>query len=279
MALQRTRRPSLRSGRSLRSLGSPLNAYPLGVRRVSSFIDPRCLVAALALFLLLVSSPSSAVKRRPTPESLTAVQILDRVSKAYAHCRTYRDSGFVQIVFIRPDRKWSEKKVFSTAFDRPDRFRFEYKEKQGEDELRYLVWRHGKDVRTWWDVKPGVERPPSLGLALAGATGVSGGSAHTVPALLLPDEVGGWQLTSMTDVRRIEDAKLGEVDCFRVRGAYVEAQATVWIEKKTFLVRRIDSGNEFDDFRTEETTVYDPVVDGELTDEMLRFDPPTKADA
>ena len=31
MALQRTRRPSLRSSRSLRSLGSPLNAYPLGV--------------------------------------------------------------------------------------------------------------------------------------------------------------------------------------------------------------------------------------------------------
>jgi hypothetical protein len=29
MAFQRTRRPSLRSGRSLRSLGSPLQAYPL----------------------------------------------------------------------------------------------------------------------------------------------------------------------------------------------------------------------------------------------------------
>ena len=31
MALQRTRRPRLRSGRSLRSPGSPLNARPLGV--------------------------------------------------------------------------------------------------------------------------------------------------------------------------------------------------------------------------------------------------------
>jgi hypothetical protein len=31
MALQRPRRPRLRSGRSLRSLGSPLNARPLGV--------------------------------------------------------------------------------------------------------------------------------------------------------------------------------------------------------------------------------------------------------
>jgi hypothetical protein len=33
MALQRTRRPRLRSGRSLRSLGSPLNARLLGVTR------------------------------------------------------------------------------------------------------------------------------------------------------------------------------------------------------------------------------------------------------
>jgi len=30
MALQRTHRPRIRSGRSLRSLGSPLNAQPLG---------------------------------------------------------------------------------------------------------------------------------------------------------------------------------------------------------------------------------------------------------
>jgi hypothetical protein len=40
MALQRTRRPRLRSGRSLCSLGSPLNAQPLGVGKVRSAI--RC---------------------------------------------------------------------------------------------------------------------------------------------------------------------------------------------------------------------------------------------
>jgi hypothetical protein len=34
MALQRTRRPRFRSGRSLHSLGSPLNARPLGRTRV-----------------------------------------------------------------------------------------------------------------------------------------------------------------------------------------------------------------------------------------------------
>jgi hypothetical protein len=38
MALQRTRRPRLRSGRSLCSLGSPLNARPLGVPKVRSAV-------------------------------------------------------------------------------------------------------------------------------------------------------------------------------------------------------------------------------------------------
>ena len=54
MALQRTRRPTLRSGRSLRSLGSPLNAYPLGVRR-STVLIRSALLAALFAF-----SPSEA---------------------------------------------------------------------------------------------------------------------------------------------------------------------------------------------------------------------------
>jgi hypothetical protein len=36
MALQRTRRLRFRSGRSLRSLGSPLNAQPLGRVRLRS---------------------------------------------------------------------------------------------------------------------------------------------------------------------------------------------------------------------------------------------------
>ena len=46
MALQRTRRPSLCSGRSLRSLGSPLNARPLGGTRFATLF----LVSAFAAF-------------------------------------------------------------------------------------------------------------------------------------------------------------------------------------------------------------------------------------
>jgi hypothetical protein len=54
MALQRTRRPRIRSGRSLRSLGSPLNARPLdAVGKAAARRSPRRPESA-------ASSPSGA---------------------------------------------------------------------------------------------------------------------------------------------------------------------------------------------------------------------------
>jgi len=49
MALQRTRRPRIRSGRSLRSLGSPLNARPLGGWKLRLTFASDILVASLFL--------------------------------------------------------------------------------------------------------------------------------------------------------------------------------------------------------------------------------------
>jgi outer membrane lipoprotein-sorting protein len=228
--------------------------------------------AACCLITAVVVLPVSADE--PNPEALKAQDVLDRMAKVYAGCKSYRDSGVVKTVFIQDANNHTVEKPFTTAFVRPDRFRFEYKEKQDGQERRYLVWRKGKEVQTWWDIKPGIEKPESLDLALAGATGVSGVSAHTVPALLLPNEVGGRRLTDMTGAKRIEDAKLDKVDCFRIEGKYADSPMTLWIDKKTFLVRRIDSQQKFGNFRTEATTTYDPVTDDEIPDKKLEFDPP-----
>ena len=56
---------------------------------------------------------------------------------------------------------------------------------------RYIIWRDGEDVQMWWTIlSPQSRKPPSFGLAIAGATGVSGSSACRVPKLLLPSEGG-----------------------------------------------------------------------------------------
>lgn len=238
----------------------------------------RALHAVLGGILFCVLAISLSLSYRadePKPEAPSAKQVLDRMARAYADCKSYRDSGIVVTIFVEAGGNRIVEKPFTTAFVRPDRFRFEYKEtKDDRQKNRYLVWRNGKKVQTWWDIKPRVEKPESLRLALAGATGVSGGSAHTVPALLLPKELSGRLLTDITEAKRIEDAKLDKTDCFRVQGKYGTSAMILWIDKKTFLVRRIDTQNKFDNFRTEATTTYDPVINGEIADKMLAFDPP-----
>ena len=228
-------------------------------------------VAAGCLIVVSTGLPARADETRP--DTLKARDVLERVARVYAGCKTYRDTGVVTTVFVEATGSWVLEKPFTTAFVRPDRFRFQYAETRCGLDHRFIVWRRGDEIRAWWTVKPRFEKRDSLEMALAAATGVSGGSAHTVPALLLPNEIGGRRLTDITEATRAEDATIDTVNFFRIRGTFGDLPMTLWIDKNTFLVRRIDSKKTIGNFSTEETTTYDPVIDGEVPDAFLEFDP------
>ena len=230
---------------------------------------PRSLICGAAIALL---SQTLATANEPKLDDPSPKQILDRMAKAYADCKSYRDSGVVTTVFVKNTAKRTVEKPFTTAFVRPDLFRFEYKDKN----RRYLISANGQNVQTWWDVKPGIQKPESLLLALGGATGVSGGSAARIPAMLMPGKLKGWGGVHISDAKQIKDGKLENVDCLRLEGKYAGNPITLWIDKKSYLVRRIDEQRKFDDFRTERTTMYDPTIDGKITIKTLEFDPPVQ---
>jgi outer membrane lipoprotein-sorting protein len=245
----------------------------------------------------------SAVAEESKENALSATDIVRRMAETYKSCKSYQDSGTVTTIFHHEDGKQhTSSKPFTTAFVRPDRFRFEFKDSfDGHKWHRYIVWARGKDVRTWWDIRPKMEGPESLALALAGATGVSGGSAHTIPTLLIPDQIGGRGLTELTGLKRLEDADLGDIHCFRVQGRQViritraerdehrqkvqkltgkipeeseHGPTVVWIVKATFLVRRIEQKVQFESFRTESTTEYNPLLDTPIGEKQLEFGKP-----
>jgi hypothetical protein len=64
------------------------------------------------------------------------------------------------------------------------------------------------------------------------------------------------------------------VNCFRIQGDLTGDPFTVWIETKTFLIRRIETQHTFPNFRTETVTTYNPVFNGVVTEDMLAFNPP-----
>ena len=138
---------------------------------------------------------------------------------------------------------------------------------------RYIIWANAKEVKTWWDVRKGIEKPKSLELALGAAVGVSSSSSINISELLMPDLMGIHRLV-LKEPKRADDGKLDKVECFRVEGKFGGGPITVWIDKKSNLVRRIDEQVKFDDFRTEQTTTYKPTINERITDKMLEFDPP-----
>jgi hypothetical protein len=237
----------------------------------------------------LLAGGAVALFAAPKPDEPFA--ILARMAKTYADCPSYEDSGIVTTVFIEERGNRTDERPFTTAFVRPDRFRFEYRDNNGGNrEYRYIIWSDtkatpswweiiglsGMDVRTWWDVKPGIEKPQSLDFALGSAVGVSGNSSKTIPALLMPDRVSAGGLTQhLAEATRGEDGTLGTVEWFRIDGKYGDSPITLWIEKKSYLLRRIDGQRKFANFRTEETTTYDPTIGELVTDELLAFNPPT----
>jgi len=228
-------------------------------------------VATIALLAQTLGRADEPRLGDPSPK-----QILDRMAKAYGDCKSYRDAGVVKTVLVLDTGNRTDEKPFTTAFVRPDQFRFQYKAKVGNRQLRSIIWSNGNEIQTWWDTKPGIQKPKSLQLAVGGATGVSGGSAARIPGMLMPGKTKGWGGVHISDAKRIEDGKLEKTDCFRLEGQYGDNPITLWIDKKSYLVRRIDEQAEFDNFRTETTTTYDPTVDGKIADEMLEFGPPVQ---
>ncbi|MFA7231930.1 MAG: M56 family metallopeptidase, partial [Victivallaceae bacterium] len=223
---------------------------------------------------------------KPAP-ALTPEQIIAKMAETYAKCKTYQDSGTVKTIFFQDTGERVEEKPFTTAFVRPDLFRFEYKEKVDsflKEKPCYIVWRKGDEVLTWfYATNPNiVTKATSLSFGLAGATGVSSGSAHTIPALLL-SEAGGSKLSDLKETKLLEDGSFDNSKCFRVQGKFIykndnanviRKPTTIWIDKNTLLVRKIDEENVFSYFRTEVTTTYYPVINKDIPGSALEFNPP-----
>jgi hypothetical protein len=186
--------------------------------------------------------------------------------------------GIVTTKFI--GRDMTTRKNFKTAFTREGPFRFEYSDLDGYATGKpYIVWTDGKSVRSWTHLNPGEEKHFLLSMALAGATGVSGGSAHTVPRLLLPMVVGGWALTEVWDPCCEGEETIDGRICLKVVTKYPSGSPlTIWLDKETHLVRRIFEAHDFKEkgFSTEQTTDYAPEVHVSINPAELAFNPPAE---
>jgi outer membrane lipoprotein-sorting protein len=256
-------------------------------------------IAILSSVTVLLFGAVVFAQQPPTSrgtDSLNAEQIVELAAQVYAQCDSYRDSGVAATTYTSDDRQWTAEKPFTTVFVRPSRIRFEYQDMSaGDPPPSYIIWADGNDVRTWSDVEPGVNRPATVSKAIAAAAGVSQGTSHRIPSMLRPDPSAPKSALELNYARRIEDGDVDDFECFRIRGQSIrtpktlgsgdtgivlhENSSTIWIDKRSYLVRRVDESNVYDSFSTDTLTTYSPEINVEIPSELLEFGAPEIPDS
>jgi hypothetical protein len=243
----------------------------------------------LGAVTLAAAAPAQETARPANDAALPAATILLRMKKLYAGARSYRDKGEVTIATIIEGGRAGNQLPFATAFLRPQRFRFQFTDRGlGERSSSYIVWSDPSDIRSWWDAKPGVRRPGTLQAALDAAAGISNGASIRVPGMLMPDVVGAG--APLVGAERVEDGSDHGVVCFLITGktrvtpytttmsgrsvVVKDESVTLWIERGTFLLRKVEERKTLENYRSEIVTTYSPEINVEVPAAELAFGVP-----
>lgn len=227
----------------------------------------------ISILLVLVTSANA----QEIEADLTASAILSRVTETYGNLDSYQDRGIVTTYILGETIRQLPERPFTTAFVRPGKFRFEYQDQFGVliKRLRtaYIVWKDGENLAHYFRLEPEERSLESLDLGIAGATGVSGRSAHAIPSLLLPNLISGRKPTDIPSPARETDQIFDGYDCFIISGGTTTSSSKLWVSKDDFLIRKIEKYfNRQIEARS--VIVYDPIVNISIDRELLEFDAP-----
>jgi hypothetical protein len=166
-----------------------------------------------------------------------ACELLRRTVEVYASAQSYVDRGVVTTTtFIRADEREVQRRPFRTAFARPHRFRYEFTDESMGSRL--VIWHDSPPAQVFWTINGKLEAM-ELGMALAGATGVSGGSASTIPSMLLDLSARFRGLPDLEDPAHAGKDVVDGVPCLIIKGRRADELETVFVGADDLLVRRI----------------------------------------
>ena len=221
--------------------------------------------------------------RNPAPvdeQSFDARDILQKTARAYRASKSYSDTGTVRTVYLSSSRQWTEEIRFKTAYVAPFDFRFESNSRSvAGTEVAFIAWRDENEVKAWYNLDPDIDDDiTSLQGALDAGAGISRDASGMIPGLLIPGTKLGGDIVRLTDAVRLDDAQVDGLDCFQVQGyrwPNTGQPTTVWIDKDSFLIRRVYEEQEIQGVRSKTTWFYEPAINTPVTAEAVQFSKPS----
>jgi len=208
--------------------------------------------------------------------------IILKTEANYSSLKVYLDSGKVISSFYNNARPHKSALIFKTAYKNTGVFNFEFYP-LGSDRL-HIVNRDENNkvmVLDGFTVKSG----STFSLAMAGGTGISSGSAIMIPNLLMPDAI---KTKARNLFHRISDIKLEPSEvingspCYKLTGKEnvmdKDGYLMIWISKKDYLIRKIETDRKINDFRVRTTFLYTPYSLKADNKALFKFQPNRKVE-
>jgi hypothetical protein len=145
----------------------------------------------------------------------------------------------------------------------------------GSFKVGFIAWLDNNGVKTWSSLKNDpFTKVDSIQDALDGAAGISRDSSGMIPGLFFPGTKLGGDIIRLTSAERLEDARIDGLDCFQVQGfrwPNTGQPTTVWIDKESFLIRKVYEESKIKDGTTRTTWFYQPAINVPVKEDALRF--------
>jgi hypothetical protein len=188
---------------------------------------------------------------------IKAQEILNKMLEVYANLDCYSDNGTVESPGLcGPGLE------FQTHFKRPLKYRFRWisrhpylgTTKPADEDI---ITSNGTTFTSNHGNK--IEDSESFSMMLAGAAGISRGAAIAIVNILSPVALELFNYWfRLVNTRRLPDENMHDFECFHIIGtSKVIDDVEVWIEKNSFIVRRI-----------KETTVIDEAKSNQLNSKV-----------
>ena len=206
---------------------------------------------------------------------LTVGEIIARMLRVYETCQSYQDEGQVEIQFP----KHTDILPFSTAFVRPDRFRYECTQQSPTENgplRRMVVWWDSKLIQSWWTVDKKLREFNELHSALVGPSAVLMGAAYRIPSMLVsPPFQPRWSEFYFRNAKLLGQEMVDDVLCYRFDTSQpgIAVSETVWIDQERFLILKILEVRTGEP-KTTTITTYHPQINIDIDPETFTFVPP-----
>lgn len=174
-------------------------------------------------------------------QGITPSEIFKKVTTTYEALQTYKAEGTILSEIETGDVKMNTETSFSILLKKPNLYVISWTQKNSpmagmpQDAA---VWSDGAQPYLYMGIMNAYSKMGSDELALASATGISGGAAFTIPSLFF----SVWKeqpapFSRLNDPKIEQTEKVGEEDCYVVSGAStVSKKETFWISKSRYLI-------------------------------------------